>query len=49
MPKDYKRVLLEQLKETRKVKAAAKRNGGNGKNGRSRKTATVKAKKAARG
>jgi glutamate synthase (ferredoxin) len=50
MPKDYKRVLQEQLKETRKVKAAAKRkNGSNGKNGRSRKTSTATAKKAARG
>jgi glutamate synthase (ferredoxin) len=50
MPRDYKRVLLEQLKETRKVKATAKRNnGGNGKNSRSRKAAPAKAKKAARG
>jgi glutamate synthase (ferredoxin) len=50
MPKDYKRVLQEQLKETRKLKAAAKRsNGRNGKNGRSRKAAPAKAKKTARG
>ncbi|HEY5625037.1 MAG TPA: glutamate synthase-related protein, partial [Dehalococcoidia bacterium] len=50
MPQDYKRVLKEQLKETRRVEAAAKRsNGGNGKNGRSRKAATAKAKKSARG
>jgi glutamate synthase (ferredoxin) len=52
MPLDYKRVLQEQLKETQKVKATAKRNnGGNGKNGRSRRTAAAKApaKKSARG
>ncbi|MCH7616532.1 MAG: glutamate synthase large subunit [Chloroflexi bacterium] len=50
MPKDYKRVLQEQLKETRKVKAAARRsNGRNGKNGRPRKAAVAKAKKTARG
>jgi hypothetical protein len=33
MPKDYKRVLLEQMQATRPVKAAAR--GGNGKNGKS--------------
>ena len=52
MPKDYKRVLQEQLNETRKVKAAARRsNGSNGKSGRSRKAAKAKTptKKAARG
>ncbi len=52
MPQDYKRVLQEQLKETRTVKAAAKRSNGRngGKNGRRGKAAAAKtARRNARG
>jgi glutamate synthase domain-containing protein 3 len=54
MPRDYKRVLLEQLKESRAVKTGAKRANGNGRNGKSRsngtrKTVAAKAKGSARG
>ncbi|HEY5639096.1 MAG TPA: glutamate synthase subunit alpha, partial [Dehalococcoidia bacterium] len=53
MPQDYKRVLQEQLKKTRKVKAAAKRSNGRngGRNGRPGKAAAekAKAKRSARG
>ncbi len=51
MPQDYKRVLREQLEETRKLKATTRRGNGRngGKNGRTRKAAAAKAKKSARG